>query len=69
MILRNHGIVACGSTIEEAYHYAFNVVKACISQVGQSSRSQVFLQPSDVYFDGWTWDIFYWYWLQNQIKT
>ncbi|XP_052227154.1 gamma-adducin-like isoform X7 [Dreissena polymorpha] len=33
MILRNHGIVACGSTIEEAYHFAFNVVAACNSQI------------------------------------
>lgn len=33
MILRNHGIVACGSSVEEAYHYAFNVVNACNSQI------------------------------------
>ncbi|XP_053407852.1 gamma-adducin-like isoform X14 [Mercenaria mercenaria] len=33
MVLRNHGIVACGSSIEEAYHYAFNVVNACNSQI------------------------------------
>lgn len=33
MILRNHGIVACGSSIEEAYHYAFNVVNACNAQI------------------------------------
>ncbi|XP_052770493.1 alpha-adducin-like isoform X4 [Mya arenaria] len=33
MLLRNHGIVACGSTVEEAYHYAFNVISACNSQI------------------------------------
>ncbi|XP_060571387.1 alpha-adducin-like isoform X5 [Ruditapes philippinarum] len=33
MILRNHGIVACGTSIEEAYHYAFNVVNACNAQI------------------------------------
>lgn len=33
MVLRNHGIVACGSTVEEAYHYAFNTIAACDAQV------------------------------------
>ncbi|XP_056004266.1 protein hu-li tai shao-like isoform X22 [Ostrea edulis] len=33
MFLRNHGVVACGTTIEEAYHYAFNVMAACESQI------------------------------------
>ena len=33
MLLRNHGIVACGSTIEEAYHFAINITKACDIQV------------------------------------
>ena len=32
MFLRNHGIVACGSTVEEAYHYAVNVMSACQTQ-------------------------------------
>lgn len=34
MLLRNHGIVAAGTTIEEAFHYAFNLVAACETQVG-----------------------------------
>ncbi len=29
MVLRNHGIVACGESIEEACHYLFNVMAAC----------------------------------------
>jgi adducin len=33
MFLRNHGVVACGSTVEEAYHYAVNVMSACQTQV------------------------------------
>eukprot|EP00106_Octopus_bimaculoides_P018485 XP_014785927.1 PREDICTED: protein hu-li tai shao-like isoform X3 [Octopus bimaculoides] len=33
MFLRNHGIVACGESVEEAYHFAFNVMKACDTQI------------------------------------
>ncbi|KAL8622651.1 hypothetical protein ACOMHN_009285 [Nucella lapillus] len=33
MFLRNHGVVACGETIEEAFHYAFNVLAAVETQV------------------------------------
>ncbi|XP_074640502.1 protein hu-li tai shao-like isoform X3 [Tubulanus polymorphus] len=33
MILRNHGAVACGETIEEAFHYARNLMEACETQV------------------------------------
>ncbi|RYD91174.1 MAG: class II aldolase, partial [Sphingobacteriales bacterium] len=33
MILRNHGVVACGADIEEAFFYLTNVVKACEIQV------------------------------------
>ncbi|CAG2197636.1 ADD [Mytilus edulis] len=32
MFLRNHGVVTCGSTVEEAYHYAVNVMSACLTQ-------------------------------------
>ena len=37
MILRNHGIVICGETIEEALLNANNVVKACKYQVRYNS--------------------------------
>ncbi|XP_076435277.1 uncharacterized protein LOC143275160 isoform X2 [Babylonia areolata] len=33
MFLRNHGVAACGESIEEAFHYAFNVMAACEAQV------------------------------------
>lgn len=33
MILRNHGVVACGVDIEEAFFYLYNVVRACEVQV------------------------------------
>ncbi|RUS76745.1 hypothetical protein EGW08_015501, partial [Elysia chlorotica] len=33
MMLRNHGIVACGETVEEAFHYTFNALAACEQQV------------------------------------
>jgi adducin len=33
VFLRNHGILACGGTIEEAWHFAFNTMKACETQV------------------------------------
>lgn len=29
MVLRNHGLVACGESIEEACHFLFNVMAAC----------------------------------------
>ncbi|BFZ01094.1 hypothetical protein BsWGS_04138 [Bradybaena similaris] len=33
LVLRNRGILACGETIEEAFHYTFNVMSACETQV------------------------------------
>ena len=33
MILRNHGLVTLGSTIEEAFEYMYNLIRACESQV------------------------------------
>lgn len=29
LVLRNHGVVALGETVEEAFHYIFNVQIAC----------------------------------------
>lgn len=34
-MLRNHGVVALGETVEEAFHYIFNVQIACEIQVGK----------------------------------
>lgn len=39
MFLRNHGVVACGTTVEEAWHYAFNIMAACESQVCTHKKS------------------------------
>ena len=33
LVLRNHGLVAMGSTVEEAFHIAHKLVKACEIQV------------------------------------
>ncbi|NWI40799.1 ADDG protein, partial [Picathartes gymnocephalus] len=33
LVLRNHGVVALGETMEEAFHYIFNVQLACETQV------------------------------------
>ncbi|XP_069467865.1 gamma-adducin isoform X2 [Ambystoma mexicanum] len=33
LVLRNHGVVALGETLEEAFHYVFNVQLACEIQV------------------------------------
>lgn len=41
MFLRNHGVVACGTTVEEAWHYAFNIMAACESQVCAHKKKKV----------------------------
>ncbi|XP_003475244.1 gamma-adducin isoform X1 [Cavia porcellus] len=33
LVLRNHGVIALGETVEEAFHYIFNVQMACEIQV------------------------------------
>uniref|UniRef100_A0A0B7BGN0 Class II aldolase/adducin N-terminal domain-containing protein n=1 Tax=Arion vulgaris TaxID=1028688 RepID=A0A0B7BGN0_9EUPU len=33
LVLRNRGVLACGETIEEAFHFTFNVMSACEAQV------------------------------------
>lgn len=33
MLLRNHGAVCCGETIEEAFYYAYHLVLACDTQL------------------------------------
>ncbi|CAF4097834.1 unnamed protein product, partial [Rotaria magnacalcarata] len=49
MILRNHGFVACGETIEEAWKYAFNVINACEVQVRAApiGLDQLYLPSSE----------------------
>ena len=33
MLLRNHGAICCGETIEEAFFYAYHLVLACDTQL------------------------------------
>lgn len=49
MILRNHGFVACGETIEEAWYYAFNLIIASEIQAraGLVGIDQLYLQSSE----------------------
>lgn len=36
LILRNHGLVSVGETVEEAFYYIHNLVTACEIQVTRS---------------------------------
>ena len=38
MLLRNHGAICCGETIEEAFYYAYHLVLACDTQVRNKKR-------------------------------
>lgn len=42
LVLRNHGVVALGETVEEAFHYIFNVQIACEIQVRKTLYSPLF---------------------------
>lgn len=39
LVLRNHGVVALGETLEEAFHYIYNVQLACEIQVRREKRT------------------------------
>ena len=43
LVLRNHGVVALGETVEEAFHYIFNVQIACEIQVRKIVYLPLFL--------------------------
>lgn len=49
MLLRNHGMVACGKTVEEAFHYCFNMLAACEQQVKsmQAGLDNVLIPKAD----------------------
>lgn len=38
-MMRNHGFAACGETIAEAMHLAFNLIRACEIQIAAMSAS------------------------------
>lgn len=42
LVLRNHGMVALGETIEEAFHFVYNVQYACEIQVQRRRPSRPF---------------------------
>ena len=44
MLLRNHGAVCCGETIEEALFYAYHLVLACDTQL-KMVRMHIYLTP------------------------
>jgi len=50
MFLRNHGVVACGDSVEEAFHYAVNVMVACETQISAmpAGLDNLILVDSDV---------------------
>lgn len=50
LVLRNHGVVALGETLEEAFHYIFNVQMACEIQVGACPVSSIALHLPGVGF-------------------
>lgn len=39
LILRNHGLVSVGETVEEAFYYIHNLVTACEIQVRHTMSS------------------------------
>lgn len=40
LVLRNHGVVALGETVEEAFHFVYNVQYACEIQVRPLTRDR-----------------------------
>jgi adducin len=47
MILRNHGVVVCGRTIEETWHYMYNFMYACEIQLNAlSAKNTEIIYPS-----------------------
>ena len=37
LILRNHGLVAVGNSVEECFHLMYNLIRACEIQVSSHS--------------------------------
>lgn len=48
LVLRNHGVVALGETLEEAFHYIYNAHYACEIQVHTSTHTLAKLNLSFV---------------------
>eukprot|EP01080_Neovahlkampfia_damariscottae_P003387 gene3387-5932_t len=50
MILRNHGVVTCGSTISESFLLMYNLIEACKIQATASSMSILFFNDLNHFF-------------------
>jgi ribulose-5-phosphate 4-epimerase/fuculose-1-phosphate aldolase len=49
MIMRNHGLLACGATIPQAFNTMYQLEMACRSQVDvMAARTELFLPPQEV---------------------
>lgn len=51
MILRNHGVVICGETVEETWHFLYNFmyacdIQACVSNV--SLNNQIIIANDEI---------------------
>ncbi len=46
MLMRNHGMIACGETIHEALFYAYHLELACKTQLMILASNQEFIMPS-----------------------
>lgn len=51
MILRNHGLLTCGKTIEEAFILMFRLERACEVQIAAQSGGAELVIPSDEILD------------------
>lgn len=52
LILRNHGLVSVGETVEEAFYYIHNLVTACEIQVTRSIFVFIFNMFSFAFING-----------------
>lgn len=49
MILRNHGLLACGRTVREAFDYLYYIERACQSQIAAlAGGSKIIIPPKEV---------------------
>lgn len=48
LILRNHGLVSVGESVEEAFYYIHNLVVACEIQVSGTVRTVVYVRVCGV---------------------
>ena len=51
MILRNHGLLACGRTIAEAFRVIYYLEKSCAAQIAAMSATDRLVMPPDAAVD------------------